>query len=295
MARLILWDIDGTLVRAGDIGAEIFDVAIENRLGRPPAARIAMSGKTDPQIVLEYLTEFDLPDDHDHLPAILEGIEAELAARAGVISAHGYVLPGIAELLARLAADDDFDQTVLTGNIAPNALLKVGAFGLDRWLNLAMGAYGSDHVDRNELVPIAPPQGRRRLRGLTFTGPDEVWVVGDAPNDLACARAGGVRCLLVATGRPTYDELAALHPDALRHDLSDVDEIVALLWRRRRPTAAAGGTGRGRFRRRARHRVGPHRPWKTSHRPSKWPPPSVAGPWRAPSRSSTPAWPRWTN
>jgi len=227
MPRLILWDIDGTLVRAGDIGAVIFDVAIEKRLGRPPARRIAMSGKTDPQIVLEYLTEFDLPDGHDHLPAILEGIEAELAARAHVISDHGFVLPGITELLPRLAADADFDQTVLTGNIAPNAMVKVAAFGLDRWLNLAMGAYGSDHVDRNELVPIALEKVAV-ARGRTY-GPDEVWVVGDAPNDLACARAGGVRCLLVATGRPTFDELAALHPDALRPDLSDVDEIVALL------------------------------------------------------------------
>jgi phosphoglycolate phosphatase-like HAD superfamily hydrolase len=227
MPRLILWDIDGTLVRAGDIGAVIFDVAIEKRLGRPPADRIAMSGKTDPQIVLEYLTEFDLPDAHDHLPAILEGIEAELAAQAHVISANGFVLPGIAELLPRLAADEEFDQTVLTGNIAPNALVKVAAFGLDRWLNLAMGAYGSDHVDRTELVPIAL-QKVAAARGRTYA-PDEVWVVGDAPNDLACARAAGVRCLLVATGRPTSDELAALHPDALRLDLSDVDEIVALL------------------------------------------------------------------
>jgi phosphoglycolate phosphatase-like HAD superfamily hydrolase len=186
-----------------------------------------MSGKTDPQIVLEYLTEFDLPDDHDHLPAILAGIEAELAAQAHVISDHGFVLPGIAELLARLDADEDFDQTVLTGNIAPNALVKVAAFGLDRWLNLAMGAYGSDHVDRNKLVPIALAKVAA-ARGRTY-GPDEVWVVGDAPNDLACARAAGVRCLLVATGRPTYDELAALQPDALRPDLSDVDEIMALL------------------------------------------------------------------
>jgi phosphoglycolate phosphatase len=227
MPRLILWDIDGTLVRAGDVGALIFDLAIERRLGRRPSSRIPMSGKTDPQIVLEYLTEFDLPDTHAHLPAILEEIEIELAAQAHVIRDHGKVLPGVSELLARLAADDDVIQTVLTGNIAANARVKVGAFGLDRWLNLEMGAYGSDHADRTELVPVALRKveaARRR----SFT-PDEVWVVGDAPNDLACARAAGVRCLLVATGRPTFAELEALHPDALRHDLSDVDDIARLL------------------------------------------------------------------
>ena len=106
-------------------------------------------------------------------------------------------------------------------------MVKVAAFGLDPWLNLEMGAYGSDHADRNELVPIAIDKVRA-ARGHRYR-PDQVWVVGDAPNDLACARAGGARCLLVATGRPTFDELEALGPDALRHDLSDVDDIVALL------------------------------------------------------------------
>jgi phosphoglycolate phosphatase-like HAD superfamily hydrolase len=227
MPRLILWDIDGTLVRAGEVGAEIFDAAIEKILGRRPSDRVVMSGKTDPQIVAEYLLDFDLPDAPSHVPAILVELEAELVARAQEISDRGFVLPGIEELLARLAADDDIDQTVLTGNIAPNALIKLSAFGLDRWLNLEMGAYGSDHADRNELVPIAIDKVRA-ARGHRYR-PDQVWVVGDAPNDLACARAGGARCLLVATGRPTFDELEALGPDALRHDLSDVDDIVALL------------------------------------------------------------------
>ncbi|HXQ58892.1 MAG TPA: haloacid dehalogenase-like hydrolase [Acidimicrobiales bacterium] len=227
MPRLILWDIDGTLVRAGEIGALIFDRAIEKTLGSPPPGRVVMSGKTDPQIVGEYLDQFDLVDAAAHVPAILELLEAELAAQAHEISAHGYVLPGVAELLARLHTEDDVVQTVLTGNIEANAAVKVGAFGLDRWLNLEMGAYGSDHADRTELVPIAMAKVRAG-RGLDFA-PDEVWVVGDAPNDLACARAAGVRCLLVATGRPTYEELEALGPDALRPDLHAVDEVVNLL------------------------------------------------------------------
>jgi phosphoglycolate phosphatase-like HAD superfamily hydrolase len=161
------------------------------------------------------------------VPAILEDIATELAAQAHVISARGFVLPGVAELLERLDGDDDVVQTVLTGNIAANAKVKVGTFGLDRWLHLEMGAYGSDDADRNALVPIARRKVQEEL-GVTFS-PDEVWVVGDAPNDLACARAGGVRCLLVATGRPSFDELQVLQPDALRHDLSDVDDVYQLL------------------------------------------------------------------
>jgi phosphoglycolate phosphatase-like HAD superfamily hydrolase len=227
MARLILWDIDGTLVRAGEIGALIFDRAIEKTIGTAPRSRIVMSGKTDPQIVSEYLSQFDLIDAATHVPAILERLEVELAAQAHEISAGGYVLPGVAELLARLASEADVVQTVVTGNIAPNASVKVGAFGLDRWLNLEMGAYGSDHADRTELVPIAMAKIRAG-RGLDFE-PDQVWVVGDAPGDLACARAAGVRCLLVATGRSRFEELEALHPDALRHDLHEADEILDLL------------------------------------------------------------------
>ncbi|MGH9016373.1 MAG: HAD family hydrolase [Acidimicrobiales bacterium] len=225
MPRLILWDIDGTLVRTGEVGALIFDVALERTVGVRPSSRVVMSGKTDPQIVLEYLATLELPD--THLPAVLDGIELELAARAHEVRAHGIVLPGVQDLLRRLDADDQITQTVLTGNIAPNAMVKLGTFGLDAWLHLEMGAYGSDHAERAQLVPIA----RRKVAeatGRTF-GDDEIWVVGDAPNDLACARAGGVRCLLVATGRPAYDDLVALGPDAVRRDLSDVDEIAALL------------------------------------------------------------------
>ncbi len=227
MPRLILWDIDGTLVRAGEIGAAIFDRAFETTLGRRPTDRVLMSGKTDPQIVLEYLTEFDLADAHTHVPAILDELAAELATAAHEVRSGGVVLPGVAELLPRLAADDTVEQTVLTGNIAPNALVKVAAFGLDRWLNLEMGAYGSDCADRNKLVPVALDKVQA-ARGRAFE-PHEVWVVGDAPNDLACARAAGARCLLVATGRPRFEDLKALGPDVLRRDLSDVDEIFDLL------------------------------------------------------------------
>jgi len=227
VARLVLWDVDGTLVRTGEIGAVIFDRAIEKVLGRPPTGRVTMSGKTDPQIVLEYLALAELADGDHHLPAILAQLEAELGAEAHQIGVEGRVLPGVERLLPRLAADDETDQTVLTGNIEGNALLKLAAFGLDRWLNLEMGAYGSDDADRTRLVPVA--LGRvDAARGRRYH-PDEVWVVGDSPNDLACARAGGVRCLLVATGRPSYDELRSLRPDALRRDLSAVDDVLDLL------------------------------------------------------------------
>ena len=208
--RLILWDIDGTLVRVGEIGAEVFDRAIEHTLGVRPPARVAMSGKTDPQIVREYLAMLELVDHEEQVPAILGRLEAETAAAEHVVRAQGVVLPGVEALLARLAGDGGFVQSVLSGNLAPNAVVKLAAFGLERYLDLEIGAYGSDHWDRTVLVPLALARARER-RGLTFDV-DQVWVVGDSANDLECARAGGVRCALVATGRGTPRRARRLGP-----------------------------------------------------------------------------------
>jgi phosphoglycolate phosphatase-like HAD superfamily hydrolase len=186
-----------------------------------------MSGMTDPQIVAEYLAMLDVADGASQVPEVLAHLEVELAAAEAEIRRRGRALPGVTEVLARLAEGGRVLQTLLTGNLAPNALVKVGAFGLQGWLDLEVGAYGSDDADRNRLVPIAR-QRAATMRGARFA-PDCVWVVGDSPNDLACARAGGVRCLLVATGRATYDELDALSPDAIAHDLRDTDAVVGLL------------------------------------------------------------------
>ncbi len=215
-------------MRAGDVGAHVFDVAIERTLGVRPPTRPHMSGKTDPQIVREYLTMLELADAdaERHLPTVLGHLARELAAAEHRIAAEGSTPPGIPDVLVGLAARG-VHQSVLTGNISPNAVVKLAAFGLERHVDLEIGAFGSDHADRRELVPVALRRAAA-LRGLDVDRA-RVWVVGDAPNDLACARAGGVRCLLVATGRSTYDELAALGPDAVRHDLGDVSAVCDLL------------------------------------------------------------------
>jgi phosphoglycolate phosphatase-like HAD superfamily hydrolase len=227
--RLLLWDVDGTLVRAGDLGAAVFDVALEAVLGVRPDARVRMSGKTDPEIVREYLAALGVPETDGLVEAVLRRVEGHLAAAAaeGELIAGGAACPGTGEVLRRLAADQRVASTLLTGNIAPNALVKVAAFGLDRWLDLSLGAYGSDEADRNLLVPVA----LRRLaeaRGVTLA-PADAWVIGDTPRDLECARAAGTRCLLVATGRYRFQELAALQPDAALEDLSDTEGVTKLL------------------------------------------------------------------
>ncbi len=109
---------------------------------------------------------------------------------------------------------------MLTGNIAPNAVVKLAAFGLEKWLDLEAGAYGSDHEDRRDLVPIALER-LASLRGVRLT-PEETWVIGDTPRDFECAEAGGAHSLLVATGGYGLEELGPWGPTPaarpLRHD-----------------------------------------------------------------------------
>ena len=227
--RLLLWDVDGTLVRAGDLGAAVFDVALEAALGRPPGARVRMSGKTDPQIVREYLQQMGVPETDGIVEDVLRSIEGQLAAAAaaGELVAGGTAIPGVTDVLTLLATDPRVVSTLLTGNIAPNAVVKVAAFGLDQWLDLSVGAYGSDEADRNLLVPVALSRLRKK-RGVLL-GPGDAWVIGDTPRDLECARVAGARCLLVATGRYALPELAALGADAVLEDLSDAPGVVKLL------------------------------------------------------------------
>jgi phosphoglycolate phosphatase len=227
--RLLLWDVDGTLVHAGEIGAAVFEDAIEDVLGTRPAARIRMSGKTDPEIVTDFLRQMGVARSDWMVHAILARAECRLlaAASSGQLAAGGCVKPGVAAVLEAVSGDSRVVSTVLTGNIYRNAAAKVAAFGLDRWLDLDVGAYGSDHHDRDELVPVAI--GRVEAEYGTRIDPAEVWVIGDTPRDLGCARAAGSRCLLVATGRYGSEELGSLGADAVLEDLSDTEAVLKLL------------------------------------------------------------------
>jgi phosphoglycolate phosphatase len=227
--RVLLWDVDGTLVKTGGLGAAVFDVALERVLGVRPEVRVRMSGKTDPQIVREYLSDMGIEETPDLVEAVLGHVERELAAVAatGRLAAEGRVCPGAATILGELATCPSVLSTLVTGNVYPNAVVKVAAFGLDKWLDLSVGAYGSDNHDRTLLVP------RAMSRVAEQTGwradPNQVWVIGDTPRDLECARAAGVRCLLVGTGRYTADSLEGIGANAVLDDLSDTTAVVKLL------------------------------------------------------------------
>jgi phosphoglycolate phosphatase-like HAD superfamily hydrolase len=231
--RLVLWDIDGTLVQAGDVGRDIFTEAFQAVLGRAPdqvAARmLAMAGRTDPEIALEFLAAHEIveAEGERHLPAFSEALATALAARAALIRERGRALPGARETLAALGRSDGVVQSLLTGNVQPNALLKLASFELDGYLDLDVGGFGSDNRHRPSLVEVARAKAEGKY-GTAFAGPATV-LVGDTPLDVDAGRAGGARVVAVATGPYGVAELEATGADAVLADLRDTEAALAAI------------------------------------------------------------------
>jgi phosphoglycolate phosphatase-like HAD superfamily hydrolase len=229
--RLVLWDIDGTLVQAGEVGRDIFTEAFQAVLGRAPdqvAARaLAMAGRTDPEIALEFLAAHEIAEGERHLPAFSEALVTALAAKAALIRKLGRALPGAREALAALDRSDGVVQSLLTGNVQPNALLKLASFGLDGYLDFEVGGFGSDHHHRPSLVGVARAKAERKY-GTGFAGAATV-LVGDTPLDVAAGRAGGARVVAVATGPYGVEELQATRPDTVLEDLRDTEAVRAAI------------------------------------------------------------------
>lgn len=227
--RLVLWDVDGTLMNSRGAIREARARALRAVYGiEGEIRRVAGGGMTDPQLTLETVALHGWTEDAAQLrldafrDAYLTGLEEARATLAADLE----VLPGVAETIERLH-ELGVAQSLLTGNYEPAARLKVRAAGLDRRLDFELGAFGSDNRDRLCLVPVALEKARRRL--APRFGPQDIVVVGDSPRDIACARAGGARAVAVATGPHPVDELATFHPDALLDRLGDTDATIAAL------------------------------------------------------------------
>lgn len=216
--ELVLWDLDGTLLSAGGASRDAVEAAVVSVLGRPlgPGSAVSYAGRTDPWIVREVLRVEGA--DPQATPEVLARYPGELRARRDRLAAEGRVLPGAREAVAGLAAQG-VRQGVVTGNLAPTARLKLEAVGLDDALDLVASAYGDDADERDGLVPVA-------LGRSGGVDPDRVWLVGDTPHDLSCARAGGVRCLLVATGSYDLAELSGLGANAVLPDLGTAPDVL---------------------------------------------------------------------
>jgi phosphoglycolate phosphatase len=225
MRRIILFDIDGTLVWGGPAKHAFVD-AMRETYGTPgDFERVSFAGKTDPQIVRELLVAVGLAPEEiaSGLDRLWDRYLAYLEARLPADPVQ--VLPGVVELLGALTAVEDVGIGLLTGNIAGGARLKLTSGGL--WDHFAFGSYGSDHEERDELPAIAVDRARD-LWGEAVSA-ERAIVVGDTPRDVACGKAGGTRTVAVATGSFSVTDLRASGPDHVLTDLSDTDRVVELL------------------------------------------------------------------
>lgn len=221
----MLWDVDGTLLRTPGIGVAAMHRALERVVGVAPTEVVRFAGMLDSEIVLAYLEAMSA-DPEAYLQRVLAACVEELEAAREDIAERGLVLPGVTDALAALDKERGVRQTLLTGNLRANAILKVSVLGLDPWLDLEVGAYGEDARRRHELVPVALERVAT-LRNRTYHR-SEVWVIGDSENDLVCAKRSGAHCLLVGTGWGLPDG-AAEAADAFMDELSDTDTVLDLV------------------------------------------------------------------
>lgn len=223
--RLAVFDVDGTLISLQGLAAESMARALTEVYGVPrPFEGYSLAGRTDLQITREALLAAGVPEDHilrDRAEAMnryMVILEEALRTRP-----RGALKPGVRSLLDRLAGDDRWGVGLLTGNIRHGAEVKLRHFGI--WEHFAFGAFGDDSEDRNALAPVALRRAREALGAAV--PPENVFVVGDTIRDIACARAGGMRAVAVATGGDTYETLAAHKPDLLFDSLEDTETVLA--------------------------------------------------------------------
>ncbi len=185
--RLVLWDVDGTLVDSAGIGPDAFPLAFERTVGRPAAELPEMAGRTDHEIGLETLERNGIEEPERLWPEFARQLAAALAELEPAMRERGRALPGAHDAIAALAEASGVVQSLLTGNLKPNAAVKLGAFGLLLpALDLEIGAYGSDDRHRPALVSIA----RERAAARHGQAPEQTILIGDTPLDVAAGRAG---------------------------------------------------------------------------------------------------------
>jgi len=226
MAKLVLFDIDGTILSAGVVFREALSAALQQVFGTAGGLMsFDCSGKTDPQIVRELMRQAGLEE-----ASIDAGLPRVLAHyEAGLISllrpAHVTAKPGAVAVIESLAASGNATLGLLTGNLEACARAKLAPLDLN--LHFSFGAYGSDHEDRACLAALAVKRAHAHT-GRRFTGKDVV-VVGDAVADVRCGRSLGVRAVAVATGRTSAEVLAAEAPDVVLPSLADTDKALAAI------------------------------------------------------------------
>ncbi|QKW06665.1 HAD hydrolase-like protein [Streptomyces sp. NA04227] len=222
MLRLVLWDIDHTLMATRGLGRELWAEAFEAVTGLPMREQAAVTGSTERVILREtawlHGVEYS-PELFDRFAAALGDVHVR---RAPELRERGHALPGAAAVLAALA-DLGVPQSVVTGNVRSAAEVKLDVFGLDAYLDLTIGAFAEDGEGRPELLRTALARAR--------VGAEDAVFLGDTPADVTGGRGAGIRVVAVATGRTTADELRAAGARVVLEGLTDTERVVGAVVR----------------------------------------------------------------
>jgi phosphoglycolate phosphatase-like HAD superfamily hydrolase len=230
--RILLWDIDGTLIRSVKTGGykEYTIPVLEEIFGTSGRlAEMRVSGMTDLQIVYEALNDSGIS--RDDILARADVLVSRLTEEARRVTGNGVkffeLLPGVRETLQALADHPRYKSALVTGNIKPMAQLKMELVGLDQFFTLP-GAFGDESHNRRDLPARAAERIRKHLQ--MNLAPEQFIVIGDTPNDIDCAHHFGARSVAVGTGRfYSREEIIACQPDAMLPDLADTQLVIETL------------------------------------------------------------------
>jgi phosphoglycolate phosphatase len=230
MDRLVLWNIDLTLLDVGRVSRDSFADAFRRVTGRPMAALPQLAGRTDTEIFFESLYLNDVPTGQDDvadselLSRYCWELEAAFVLRQDELLQQGRLLTGARDAVQAAGALPGVVQTVLTGTIRPNAASKLHAFGLDQYFDLEIGGYGSDAYPRGSLLLMSRDKASKKYG--TVVTQDMTVYLADTVRDVEAASVGGARSIAVATGRDSVAELRDAGADLVLADLADTDQVI---------------------------------------------------------------------
>jgi phosphoglycolate phosphatase len=193
--------------------------------GRPLVQLPQMAGRAETEVFFDALALNGAELSERLVAPFSAELATAMAARREQLTTEGQLLPGADTALAAVAGLPDVVQTVLTGSSRPNAMLKLRAFGLDRYLDFTIGGYGSEAYPKGTLIQVARQRAAEKYQ-VTFG--DAVYIA-DSPRDVAAARIGGARSIAVASGRASTAELREAGPDAVLPDLTDTYRLISLI------------------------------------------------------------------
>lgn len=219
--KILLWDIDGTLILSKGAGQEALYQALKEEFGCTKDITVPIHGRTDCGIMAELFALHGI----EHTAAQLAKFQRRYLTllRQKMDERNGEVLPAVMDLIPRLAREKKVSNGLLTGNIREGAEIKLSRYGLMHYF--PFGGYGDLHPDRSDVAREAH-QAANHFHGREIE-PDDIWVIGDTAGDVRCARAIGANVVGVLTGAGVQDELIASKPDILLKDLTEADSWLA--------------------------------------------------------------------